>query len=42
MHTTFLSETLKRIEQFEDIGVDGRIICKRILKKQEDVDCIHK
>lgn len=38
MHTAFLSEILKEIGQFEDIGVGGRIMCKQILKEQEDED----
>jgi hypothetical protein len=36
MHTKFLSETLKGIEEFEDISVAGRLICRQILQKQED------
>jgi hypothetical protein len=33
MHTTFLSENLKRRDEAEDVGVDEKIISERILGK---------
>jgi hypothetical protein len=34
VHTKFWHETLKEIEQEEDLDVDGRVVLKWILKKQ--------
>jgi hypothetical protein len=43
--TTNICETevgkLKGIDNFGDLGVDGRAILRKILKKCDSMDCIH-
>jgi hypothetical protein len=36
VHTEFCGETLRERDNFEDIGVDGRIILKGIFKKYDE------
>jgi hypothetical protein len=40
MHTSFSLENLKEKGHLENLGINGRIIFKFILKKREFVDCI--
>jgi hypothetical protein len=40
VHTGYLGRNLKERDGLEDLGIDGRIILKMILRKWESVDWI--